>query len=153
MLRHDRRYEGKTSWTATHERELARISFDQPAQNIAFAEYRLAIGDSDARVKRLIQALAHAVEQWRMQPVVHAVMTLRGLDMMGATTVVAELGDLKRFTRPRGLMGYLGLVPSEHTSGGKRRLGAITKRSSEPSPTDVSARRNCWSATASAVRP
>jgi transposase len=54
-------------------------------------------------------------------------MTLRGLDLVAATTVVAELGDLKRFARPRELMGYLGLVPSEHTTGAKRRLGAITK--------------------------
>jgi transposase len=62
-----------------------------------------------------------------MQPVVGAVMTLRGLDLVAATTVVAELGDLRRFARPRELMGYLGLVPSEHATGGKRRLGAITK--------------------------
>ena len=58
---------------------------------------------------------------------VGAVMTLRGLDLVAATTVVAELGDLRRFARPRELMGYLGLVPSEHTTGSKRRLGAITK--------------------------
>src|SRR5207302_54692 len=58
---------------------------------------------------------------------VSAVMTLRGLDLVAATTVVAELGDLRRFAHPRELMGYLGLVPSEHTTGSKRRLGAITK--------------------------
>jgi len=62
-----------------------------------------------------------------MQPVVAAVMTLRGLDLVAATTVVAELGDLRRFAHPRELMGYLGLVPSEHTTGAKRRLGAISK--------------------------
>lgn len=62
-----------------------------------------------------------------MQPVVGAIMTLRGLDLVAASTVVAELGDLKRFARPRELMGYLGLVPSEHTTGAKRRLGTITK--------------------------
>jgi transposase len=54
-------------------------------------------------------------------------MTLRGLDLIAAITVVAELGDLRRFARPRELMGYLGLVPSEHSTGSKRRLGAITK--------------------------
>jgi len=62
-----------------------------------------------------------------MHDLVSAVMTLRGLDLIAATTVVAELGDLRRFAHPRELMGYLGLVPSEHTSGSKRRLGAITK--------------------------
>ena len=62
-----------------------------------------------------------------MHALVSAVMTLRGLDLIAATTVVAELGDLRRFARPRELMGYLGLVPSEHSTGSKRRLGAITK--------------------------
>jgi transposase len=127
LLRHGRRYSGKTAWTAAHERYLAEISFPHPAQDIAFTEYRQAVGTDEARVQRLTQALAHEVESWRMQPVVGAVMTLRGLDLVAATTVVAELGDLRRFARPRELMGYLGLVPSEHTTGSKRRLGAITK--------------------------
>jgi len=127
LLRQGRRYSGKTSWTAAHERYLADISFPHPAQDIAFAEYRQAVGTDEARVQRLTQALAREVESWRMQPVVSAVMTLRGLDLLAATTVVAELGDLKRFGHPRELMGYLGLVPSEHSTGSKRRQGAITK--------------------------
>jgi transposase len=127
LLRHGRRYTGKTAWTAAHERQLASISFSHAAQSIAFTEYRQAVSECDTRVRRLSEALAHEVESWRMQPVVGAVMTLRGLDLVAATTVVAELGDLKRFARPRELMGYLGLVPSEHTTGAKRRLGAITK--------------------------
>ena len=127
LLRHGRRYDGKTAWTAAHERYLAEISFTHAAQDIAFTEYRQAVATDEARVQRLTQALAHEVESWRMQPVVGAVMTLRGLDLVAATTVVAELGDLRRFARPRELMGYLGLVPSEHTSGSKRRQGAITK--------------------------
>ena len=127
LLRHGRRYNGNTAWTAAHERYLADIAFAHPAQDIAFTEYRQAVGECDTRVRRLGEALAHEVESWRMQPVVGAVMTLRGLDLVAATTVVAELGDLRRFARPRELMGYLGLVPSEHTTGSKRRLGAITK--------------------------
>ncbi len=127
LLRHGLRYTGKTAWTAAHERHLASISFRHSAQTIALTEYRQAVGECDARVVRLGQSLAREVELWRMQPVVSAVMTLRGLDLVAATTVVAELGDLKRFARPRELMGYLGLVPSEHRSGSKRRQGAITK--------------------------
>lgn len=127
MLRHGRRYTGKTSWSTAHERYLSEVSFAHPAQDIAFVEYRQGVGEGEARVQRLSQALAQQVEGWRMRPVVYAVMTLRGLDLVAATTVVAELGDLRRFPRPRELMGYLGLVPSEHTSGPKRRLGAITK--------------------------
>jgi transposase len=127
MLRQGRRYTGKTSWSAAHERYLATVSFAHPAQDIAFVEYRQAVGEGEARVQRLSQTLAQEVERWRMQPVVYALMSLRGLDLVAATTAVAELGDLKRFAHPRELMGYLGLVPSEHTSGPKRRLGAITK--------------------------
>lgn len=64
---------------------------------------------------------------WRLQPVVSALMTLRGIDFVSAATLVAEPGDLRRFARPRELMGFLGLVPSERTSGTTRRLGAITR--------------------------
>jgi transposase len=127
MLRQGRRYPGKTSWTAAHQRYLAGVSFPYPAQHIAFEEYRQAVSEGHTRVERLSQALAQEVERWRMRAVVYAMMTLRGLDLVAATTVVAELGDLRRFTHPRDLMGYLGLVPSEHTSGSRRRLGAITK--------------------------
>jgi transposase len=127
MLRHGRRYSGKTSWSAAHERYLATVSFAHRAQDIAFTEYRQAVSEGEARVQRLSQSLTQEVEHWRMHSLVSAVMTLRGLDLIAATTVVAELGDLRRFAHPRELMGYLGLVPSEHTTGSKRRLGAITK--------------------------
>jgi transposase len=127
LLRHGRRYTGKTSWSAAHERYLATIGFEHAAQDIAFTEYRQAVSAADARVQRLTEALIGEIERWRMCPVVQAVMTLRGLDVVAATTVVAELGDLRRFAHPRELMAYLGLVPSEHTTGSRRRLGAITK--------------------------
>src|SRR5437660_154331 len=127
LLRHGRRYTGKSSWTAAHERYLATLSFPHRAQDIAFAEYRQAVCEGQARVQRLSEALAQELEHWRMRWLVHALMTLRGVDQLVATTLVAELGDLRRFARPRELMGYLGLVPSEHTSGERRRLGAITK--------------------------
>jgi len=100
LLRHGRRYTGKSSWTAAHERYLAEITFKHPAQDIAYAEYRHAVGEGEARVQRLSQSLSQQVEGWRMQPVVRALMTLRGLDLIGATTVVAELGDLRRFAHP-----------------------------------------------------
>jgi transposase len=134
LLRHGRRYTGKSSWTAAHERYLAEITFKHPAQDIAYAEYRHAVGEGEARVQRLSQSLSQQVEGWRMQPVVRALMTLRGLDLIGATTVVAELGDLRRFAHPRHLMGYLGLVPSEHSSGSSHRQGAITKTRQQSRP-------------------
>lgn len=127
LLRHGRRYTGRSSWTAAHERYLATVSFTHRAQDIAFVEYRQAVSEAQARIERFSSALTQELEHWRMRALVQALMTLRGVDQLAALTLVAELGELKRFAHPRELMGYLGLVPSEHTSGEKRRLGAITK--------------------------
>ena len=127
LLRHGHRYSGKTSWTAAHERCLAAVSFAHPAQDLAFAEYRLAVAAADAQVTRLTAALRTQVETWRMQPVVAALSTLRGIDFVAAVTLLAELGDLSRFAHPRELMGFLGLVPAQYSSGETRRHGAITK--------------------------
>jgi len=127
LLRHGHRYTGRSSWTLAHERYLARVCFAQPAQGIAFAEYRSAVRDAHERVERLTAALRAQLEHWRMRPVVEALMSLRGIELIAAITLVAEIGDFHRFARARELMGFLGLVPSEHTSGSKRRQGAITK--------------------------
>lgn len=127
LLRHGRSYPGKVGWSAAHERYLATIGFEHAAQDIAFAEYRRAVTDADERVARLTQALRDQATAWRMRPVVEALMTLRGIDSVAAVTLVAELGDLSRFARAQELMAFLGLVPCEHTSGDKRRQGAITK--------------------------
>jgi len=127
LLRHDLRYIGKTSWTAAHERYLAAISFAHRAQDIAFVEYRRAVSEAHARVELLTKALSEELEHWRMRPLVEALMTLRGVDQVVGMTLAAEIGELKRFAHPTELMSYLGLVPSEHSSGQKRRLGAITK--------------------------
>ena len=75
-----------------------------------------------------------------LRPLVQALMTLRGVDQVVAMTLVAELGELKRFAHPRELMGYLGLVPCEHTSGEKRRLGGITKNWQHPCTPSVGSR-------------
>ena len=127
LLRHGRAYRGKTSWTAAHERNLAQIKFEHPAQQIAFDEYRQAVRDANERLERLTQALREQCAHWRMRGVVEALMCLRGIDFIAAVTLIAELGDLARFAHPKGLMKYLGLIPSEHSSGNTRRLGPITK--------------------------
>jgi transposase len=106
---------------------LSQVSFAQPAQDIAFAEYRSAVREAQERVERLTEALRGQLEHWRMRPVVAALMSLRGIDLIAAMTLVAEIGDFHRFARPRELMGFLGLVPSEYSSGSKRHQGAITK--------------------------
>jgi transposase len=127
LLRHGRSYPGKSSWTQAHERHLAGIHFEHPAQQIAFDEYRAAVKDADERVARLTAALLEQCESWRMKSVVNALMCLRGLDALAAITLIAELGDLNRFAHPRALMKYLGLIPSEYSSGNSRHQGPITK--------------------------
>jgi transposase len=120
-------YQGTSSWTAAHERPLAAIKFDHSAQQSAFGGYRHAVKDAHERAERLTQGLREQCAQWRMRGVVNALMCLRGLDFIAAITVVVELGDLSRFAHPKALMKYLGLIPSEFSSGNARRQGSITK--------------------------
>ena len=127
LLRHGRHYVGKSSWTLAHERFLATISFAHPAQHITFVEYRTAVREANERLERITAALRAQVIEWRLQPVVAALMTLRGIDFTAAITLVCELGDLKRFAHPKHLMSFLGLVPSESSSGESRSQGGITK--------------------------
>jgi transposase len=127
LLRHGHRYTGRSSWTQAHERYLAKVTFAHPAQDMAFVEYRQAVREALERVERHTAALREQCAAWRMHAVLEALMSLRGIDFVAAVTLVAELGDLKRFAHPRELMSFLGLVPSEHTSGDSRQLGKITK--------------------------
>lgn len=127
LLRQGKRFPGKTSWGATHERYLARIGFDYPAQGIAFAEYRAAVKEAHERVERITAALRDELEHWRYGPVVKALMCFKGIDFVAAATIASELGDLHRFEHPKQLMAYLGLVPSEYSSGTARAQGSITK--------------------------
>lgn len=127
LLRHSLRFAGKTSWSKAHHAWLGSLSFEaQPAQT-AFTEYWLAVQAADARVQRLTQAVRDSVSGWRFEPVVKALQALRGVDVVTAVGLVAEIGDLRRFEHPRKLMGYLGLVPSEASSGDRVQRGSITK--------------------------
>jgi transposase len=127
LLRHGHHYSGRSFWSSAHQRTVAQISFRYPAQDIAFTEYRLATAEADERVTRLSAALLEQAACWRLQPWLSALMTLRGLQLVTAATVLAELGDLRRFPHPKQLMSFLGLVPCEYSSGSSRHLGAITK--------------------------
>ncbi len=127
LLRHGSSYSGKTSWTAAHERHLAKISFAHPAQDAAYAEYRNAVREAHDRVERITTSLREQVATWRLAPLVAALMTLRGIEFVAAATIAAELGELSRFSHPKELMSYVGLVPSEYSTGQSRVQGAITK--------------------------
>src|SRR5947209_7081423 len=128
LLRQDIRYEGRANWNAAHLRWLAHVVCSTPAQQIVFQEYVHAVSEQTERLRRLETELLHtAVKTWRLHPVVAAVQALRGLDLTGAVTLIAEVGDLTRFDTPRKLMSYLGLTPSEYSSGEHRDQGGITK--------------------------
>lgn len=127
LLRLGFRYTGKSSWTDAHKRYLSGLLMPQPAQQIAFQEYIHAIEDITERLERLTQAVEDALPGWKCEPVVRALMSLRGVAVLTAMTLVAEAGDMTRFTDPRQLMNYFGLTSSEHSSGGKRVQGGITK--------------------------
>jgi transposase len=127
LLRHDVRYAGKTSWSKTYYRWLATLNFGLSAAQTAFTEYWQAVTAADERVARLTQAAANSIEGWRFEPVVRALQALRGIDQISAIGLVAEIGDIGRFAHPRQLMGYLGLVPSESSSGEQVARGSITK--------------------------
>jgi transposase len=121
------RYTGKTSWNDGHKRYLSGLLMPQPVQQIVFQESIHAIDDASQRVARLTQAVEDALSGWKWEPVVRALMSLRGVQILSGMTLIAEAGDLSRFEDPRSLMHFFGLTPSEHASGDKRVLGGITK--------------------------
>ena len=127
LLRHDIRYTGRATWSPAHLRWLSEVVCPTPVQQIVFQEYVQTVTDQTERLQRLEQALQEEVKTWRLYPVVEALQALRGVQFTVAVTTVAELGDLTRFDNPRQLMNYLGLTPSEYSSGARRHQGSITK--------------------------
>ena len=130
LLRHGRqRPDGMRSWTLRHLRWLAQQRFDSPVLQAAYDEYRAEVEHVAARVRRLEQAIEQALPSLSatQQALVGALAALRGVQRVTATTLVTELGTLRRFATARQLMAYAGLVPREHSSGGSVRRGAITK--------------------------
>lgn len=128
LLRHGQAYNsGKTKWTQAHWRWMERIKFSEPVQQIVFQEYIDCVKQQQSRVLALEKEMQKALTNWTLAPVVEGIMALRGCRLITAMTVVAELGDITRFDNPRQLMKYLGLVPSESSSGDRVRRGGITK--------------------------
>jgi len=127
LLRHDIRFPGRSSWTKTFYRWLGTLNFGATSSQTAFTEYVQAVQACDERVARLSAALCASIQGWRFEPVVLALQALRGIDVLSAIGLVAEIGDIQRFDHPRKLMAYLGLVPSEQSSGERVRKGSITK--------------------------
>src|SRR6201995_2446315 len=127
LLRHGRHYH-RPAWTLLHRRWVASLKFDQAVHHIVLEDCIAAIEAATARRDRLEADIEAALPEWSLAPVVQALQALRGIGLVAAATLMAELGDITRFTNPRQLMAYLGLVPSEHSSGRRtRRQGGITR--------------------------
>jgi transposase len=127
LLRHGHRYSGKSPWSRAHFRWISILKMPHPAQQIVLQESLDALAECTRRVDRLTEQIQTLSPQWRLFPVTQALQSMRGVSLIVATTTIAEIGDLTRFGRPAELMSYLGLVPSEHSSGRTTRRGSITK--------------------------
>ena len=127
LLRQGLHYTGKARWNDAHRRYLSKVVCPTAPQQIVFQESLQAVDAQVDRLDRIEHELVEAASSWRLFPVVEAVQALRGVQQVVAITVVAELGDLTRFDNPRQLAAYVGWIPSEHSTGDKRRQGGITK--------------------------
>jgi transposase len=118
---------GVRAWSAKWEAWLNRLSFEHPANVIVLEDYRSVVRAAEQRVKRLETSLWEFAKQSRHEPLIRCLQAMRGIGRLSAVTIVAEVGDIQRFPTARHFMSYVGLVPSEHSSGTSRHRGHITK--------------------------
>jgi transposase len=127
LLRLGLHYPGKTTWGKAHRNWLGSQKIAQREQRLVLEELLGAERQAQDRIDRLEAAVRAAVPEWSLCELVTALQAMRGIDMVAAVTLLAEIGDLSRFASPRELMGYLGLVPSERSTGDSVKRGGITK--------------------------
>lgn len=128
LLRHGLRYDRPTRWTKSHWRWINELRrFNYPHQQIAFEELKHAVHHINDRLATLNKTIEEAISAWRFRPVVDALRVFRGIDTLIAATLITEIGDISRFSNPRQLMAWLGLVPSERSSGDSIRRGRLTR--------------------------
>lgn len=127
LLRHGRSYTAGKTWTQRHRAWLAGQTFEQPAHQIVFQDYVEAVWGAQDRRDALVERITAMLPEWSLGLLVESLRALRGIDTISAATFVANVGDLSRFDTPQMLMSYLGLVPSEHSSGDRIHRGGITK--------------------------
>lgn len=127
LLRHGKRWTGKSNWTQAHYRWFETVKFEQAVQQIVMEEYLDTVKSLTQRVHSIDVEIERAAQASNTWSVIEALMALRGINLLTAVTIIAEIGDLKRFNNAPQLMAYLGLVPSEQSSGGSVRRGSITK--------------------------
>jgi transposase len=127
LLRHSRIFPRQKNWGARYRGWLQAQGFEHPADQIVLQESIEAVRVAEERLVRLERAIEEFLPAWSLAPLVEALQALRGVDLVTAVTFVVEVGDIRRFANPRQLMGYLGLVPGERSTGETVRRGSITK--------------------------
>ena len=127
LLRYGKRFDGKCKWTQAHFRWLETIKCGFPSQQIVLQEYIDTVLQMQKRIKALDKQIELAGNESTLWPLIKNYMALRGISRLTATALAAELGDITRFANAPQLMAYLGLVPSEHSSGSSKVRGGITK--------------------------
>ena len=126
LLRHDRHWE-YTTWTRRHRQWIRGQKFDYPAQQRVLEDYLKAVEDLAERVERLTTQMEELVQDTVLAPLVQALQAFRGISMVSAVTIAAEVGELRRFGTAQQFMSYVGLIPSEDSTGQRRRQGPITR--------------------------
>ena len=127
LLRYHIVFPGKSKWSKAYFNWLADISMPHPAQQITLQEYIDTVKTCSDRIDRLTEEIRQLSEQSRLNPLIKALQSMRGISLIVAATLASELGDFNRFKRAEQVMAYLGLIPSEYSSGDKQRKGSITK--------------------------
>lgn len=127
LLRHGRIYGGKTTWNEAHRGWIAKQEFAHEAQRRVLADGLAAVDQATARVDRLTEDMRELSATWDRAPLVTALQAMRGIEMVSAVTLAAEVGDFRRFAKASDFMAFVGLVPSESSSGQTRRRGPITR--------------------------
>lgn len=127
LLRNGHHYTGKSNWTAAHMRYLRELVLQNPSQKLVLEEYIQTIDTNVQRVADLEDNMRTLQAGWARNKFVESLQGFRGFQLVASMIITSELGDLIRFNHPRKLMAYLGLVPTEDSSGDRRRQGAITK--------------------------
>jgi len=127
LLRHGRSWSQGSKWTLKHWTWIRVQQFPEEMLRRVLQDYITTIEQATQRVERLEKDMAEMVDSWALKPLVVSLMALRGVRLVTAVILAAEIGDFARFASPRNLMSYLGLVPSEHSSGQRRSQGRITR--------------------------
>jgi len=126
LLRQGRPYHS-TQWTWDHLDWIRKQKFDNPMRRQVLCDYIKVTEDAGARLKQVTADLEQHAQQTRLWPLIKALQAFRGIRLVTAASVVAEIADFRRFESARKFMAYLGLVPSEHSSGDSNRRGRITR--------------------------